>query len=107
MANPDLVGNRFFSCPDGWTCNYTNCHMAEAAKMQEVGIEVFVLGSGETLTASLASAYADKQPWFRYYWAPTPILGKNPMLMVDVGPYDKDAFDCNASEDCSDLKISA
>ncbi|MEM8786840.1 MAG: glycine betaine ABC transporter substrate-binding protein [Pseudomonadota bacterium] len=107
LSNPELVGGRFFSCPDGWTCNYTNSHMAEAAKMEEAGIEVFVPGSGETLGTSLVSAYSNEEPWFGYYWAPTPVLGQNPMVMVDVGDFDKEAFDCNASEDCADPTMSA
>lgn len=107
IANPDLVGGRFYSCPDGWTCNFTNGHMAEAIDMEEAGIEVFVPGSGETLATSLASAYSNREPWFGYYWAPTPLLGQNPMVMVDVGPYDEAAFNCNASEECADPKMSA
>lgn len=107
LANPDLVGRRFYSCPDGWTCNYTNKHMAEAIDMEEAGIEVFVPGSGETLGTSIASAYSNEEPWFGYYWAPTPLLGENPMVLVDVGPYEEEAFTCNASEECADPKMSA
>ncbi|MCU4652647.1 glycine/betaine ABC transporter substrate-binding protein [Roseibacterium sp. SDUM158016] len=100
LANPDLVGGRFYSCPDGWTCNFTNGHIAEAYDLEGAGIEVFVPGSGEVLATSLASAYADRQPWLGYYWAPSPLLGENPMVLVDLGPYDPEAFSCNASEDC-------
>lgn len=107
LANPDLVGRRFFSCPDGWTCNFTNGHMAEAAGMENAGIEVFVPGSGETLSTSLASAYSEKEPWFGYYWAPTPLLGENPMVMVEVGEYDAEVFSCNASEDCANPQMSS
>lgn len=107
LANPDLVGNRFFSCPEGWTCNFTNAHMAQAAGFEEAGIEVFVPGSGQTLATSLQADYADRKPWFGYYWAPTPLLGENPMVLVDVGPYDEAAFACNASDECADPKMSA
>lgn len=107
LNNPELVGGRFYSCPNGWTCNYTNGHMAEAIGMEDAGIDVFVPGSGETLGTSLASAYTSGEPWFGYYWAPTPLLGEYPMVMVDVGPYDEDAFNCNASEECADPQMSA
>jgi glycine betaine/proline transport system substrate-binding protein len=49
-----------------------------------VGLERFQHGSGETLQTSIAAAYADKAPWFGYYWAPTAVLGKYPMVRVEV-----------------------
>ncbi|MDZ4095917.1 MAG: glycine betaine ABC transporter substrate-binding protein [Paracoccaceae bacterium] len=106
LASPAMTGGKFYSCPDGWTCNFTNANMAKAAGLADKGIEVFVPGSGETLATSLASAYADKQPWFGYYWAPSSLLGQNPMVKVDVGPYDQAAFDCNATADCATPAMS-
>jgi len=41
-------------------------------------------GSGETLQTSIAAAYDEKAPWFGYYWAPTAVLGKYPMVKVEV-----------------------
>lgn len=107
VANAELLGKRFYSCPDGWTCKNTNGNMAKAAGLEAKGFEVFVPGSGETLATSLASAYADKKPWIGYYWAPSPLLGQNPMVLVDVGPYDKTVFDCNTTPDCATPAMSA
>ena len=107
IANPDLVGGRFFNCPDGWTCRNTNANMAKAVDMEGAGIEVFTPGSGETLSTSIASAYEDKKPWFGYYWAPTPLLGQYSMTMVDVGEYDAEAFNCNTTAECADPKMSS
>ncbi len=107
LANPDLMGGRFYSCPDGWTCNFTNANMAKAADMEAAGIEVFVPGSGETLATSLVSAYSNEEPWFGYHWAPIPILAENPMVLVDVGEFEQAAFECNASEECADPQMSA
>ena len=107
-ANPQLVGGRFHNCPDGWTCKYINSHMAKAADLSGSGIEDFVHGSGETLAASIASAFADKRPWFGYYWAPTAILGKYPMTMVDIGPHDAEAHKCNSKKTtCDTPKVGA
>lgn len=106
LANPDLVGGRFMSCPDGWTCKNTNGNMAKAADLEGAGIEVFVPGSGEALSTSLASAYSNKEPWLGYYWSPTPLLGKNEMVLVDVGEYDKAIFDCNTTPDCATPGVS-
>lgn len=106
-ANPELVGNRFNNCPEGWTCKVVSTNMAIAAGFADVGIVDFVHGSGETLAASIASAYDSKEPWFGYYWAPTSVLGKYPMTMVDIGPYDADGHACNSNADCATPIVGA
>ena len=78
-----------------------------ALKAEEGGLERFQHGSGETLQTSIAAAYADKAPWFGYYWAPTAVLGKYPMVQVKVGEYDAEAHSCNGDVDCADPKYSA
>jgi len=69
--------------------------MALGAKLKENGIENFIHGSGETLAASIGSAFAEKAPWFGYYWAPTSILGKYPMTLVDMGEHNAEGHACN------------
>lgn len=101
LANPELVGARFHNCPVGWGCRITNDHLAIAFDLADNGIEVFNHGSGETLATSIGAAYADKAPWFGYYWAPTAILGKYSMVKVDMGPVHAEIAKCNASEDCA------
>ena len=107
MANPAAVGGKFHDCPSGWACDIINNNNLKAAKAEEGGLERFQHGSGETLQTSIASAYADKAPWFGYYWAPTAVLGKYPMVQVEVPAYDADAHTCNGSADCADPKFSA
>lgn len=107
LANPELVGGRFHNCPVGWTCQRISSNMARAAGFEDAGLEDFVHGSGETLAASIASAYDAKEPWFGYYWAPTAILGRYPMVQVDVGPHDPSAHECNSLEECPEPKLGA
>lgn len=107
LANPDLVGGRFHNCPVGWTCQRVSTNMAKAAGFEAAGIEDFIHGSGETLAASIASAYDAKEPWFGYYWAPTSILGRYPMVQVDMGPHNAEAHACNSEEECADPKLGA
>jgi glycine betaine/proline transport system substrate-binding protein len=106
-ANPELVGNRFHNCPEGWTCKVVSTNMAKAAGFEAAGIENFVHGSGETLATSIASAFEDKAPWFGYYWAPTSILGKYPMTLVDIGPHDPEGHSCNSNDDCANPIVGA
>lgn len=101
LANPDLVGGRFHNCPVGWGCRVANDNLKVAFALEENGLEVFDHGSGETLATSIGSAYADKKPWFGYYWAPTAILGKYPMVKVDMGPHDPDVHKCNQNKECA------
>jgi len=106
-ANPDLVGNRFHNCPEGWTCLNVSNNLLKAGGLVDAGIENFVHGSGETLAASIAAAYENKEPWFGFYWAPTSVLGKYPMTLVDMGPHDPEKHACNIEEDCANPAMSA
>lgn len=107
MANPAAVGGRFHDCPSGWACDIINNNNLLALDAAASGLERFQHGSGETLQTSIAAAYADKAPWFGYYWAPTAVLGKYPMVQVKVGEYSADAHNCNGDVDCADPKFSA
>lgn len=107
MKNPDLVGGMFHNCPDGWACRKINDSLIRALKLEDK-MKVFNHGSGETLDTSIASAYTDKKPWFGYYWAPTSILGKYPMVQITIGPYNAEIHDCNAKgSDCETPGVSA
>uniref|UniRef100_UPI0040471513 glycine betaine ABC transporter substrate-binding protein n=1 Tax=Yoonia sp. TaxID=2212373 RepID=UPI0040471513 len=86
-------------CPTGWGCDVTNFNNFKAAGLGEAGVERFQHGSGETLAASIAAAYEAREPWFGYYWAPTSVLGKYPMVEVKLPPYNAEAHICNGLED--------
>lgn len=106
LAHPELVGGTFNNCPEGWGCRVANDNLKVAYGFADAKMEVFDHGSGETLAASIASAYAEKKPWFGYYWAPTAVLGKYPMVKVDVGPYDAAAHVCNQTVGCANPQKS-
>lgn len=106
LANPELVGGRFHNCPVGWTCQRVGTNIAKAAGFEASGIENFVHGSGETLSATIASAYDAEEPWFGYYWAPTALLGRYPMVPVDLGEVDLEAHECNRQEECASPTVA-
>jgi len=81
----------------GWACDIINNNNLKAAGAEAGGLERFQHGSGETLQTSIAAAYADKAPWFGYYWAPTAVLGKYPMVRVEVPAYDAEAHTVTAT----------
>jgi len=106
-ANPELVGNRFHNCPEGWTCLNVSTNLLKAGGLIDAGIENFVHGSGETLAASIAAAHENKEPWFGFYWAPTSVLGKYPMTLVEMAPHDPEKHTCNITADCATPSMSA
>ncbi|WP_297776111.1 ABC transporter substrate-binding protein [uncultured Roseovarius sp.] len=107
LANPDLVGGRFHNCPDGWGCRIANDNLIKAFDFAGHGLEVFNHGSGDTLPASMAAAYDNREPWFGYYWGPTAVLGRYNMVAVDMGPHDPEIHACNQTQDCATLGISS
>ncbi len=107
LANPELVGNMFNNCPDGWGCRVISDNLARAYDLEGHDIEVFNHGSGETLATSMASAYSNEEPWFGYYWGPTTPLGKYAMVSVDLGEYDMEAHEANQNANTPDPRPSA
>lgn len=106
LANPELVGNQFNNCPDGWGCRVVSDNLSRALDLEGHGIEVFNHGSGETLASSMGSAATDGEPWFGYYWAPTVPLGKYDMTRVDLGGYNEEAFAALQNPDTPDPQVS-
>ncbi|MBU2993154.1 glycine betaine ABC transporter substrate-binding protein [Octadecabacter sp. 1_MG-2023] len=107
IANPDLVGGQFHDCPSGWACDIINNNNLIAAGAEAAGIERFQHGSGETLQTSIAAAFDEEAPWFGYYWAPTAVLGKYPMVAVEVPAYNEEGHTCNGDPDCANPVFSA
>ena len=107
LANPELVGGRFHDCPAGWACAVVNSNVLRAVGAAEAGLDRFQHGSGETLAAAIAAAYEDEAPWLGYYWAPTSVLGRYPMVQVEVADFDAEAHACNADPDCPEPEPSA
>lgn len=98
----------FYTCPAGWTCQITAGHLFDALGLESHNFEQVDPGSGAALAALLAKAYEREQPWFGYYWSPTPVLGKYDMVMVDFGTgADVDEYrDCTTQPDCESPKVT-
>jgi glycine betaine/proline transport system substrate-binding protein len=107
LANPQLFPDpespgkgAFFNCPSGWTCQTINTNLLRAFGMTEAFTDVDP-GSGESLAASIARASERGDGWFGYYWAPTSVLGKYPMVMIEMAPHDAASYDCLADPACA------
>ena len=91
---------RFHTCPAGWACEIINANLYKAYGLEKAGFTLFNPGSGEGLAAAIAKAYERKQPIFAYYWAPTSVLGKYPMVKLGGMTHDPASWPCVIKQDC-------
>ncbi len=96
-SNPDK--GRFFGCPKGWACGSINKNLLKAYGLDQT-FNKFDPGTGDKLRESISKAYAEKKPWFGYYWAPTAIMGRYPMVRVKLKDSDAEGHACNQKADC-------
>ncbi|MBU3000346.1 hypothetical protein KO491_10915 [Roseovarius nubinhibens] len=59
--------------------------------------------TSETLATSVADAIADEAPWCGYHWTLTSVLGKFPLVLVDLGEFDADRHACTSKVDCANI----
>lgn len=111
MKRPDLFKDkedpgkgRFYGCPSGWACQIINANLFNAYKLKEANFNLFDPGSAAGLAGAIARAYEREEPIFTYYWAPTDILGKYPMVKLGGMKHDPETYGCIQDKDCADPK---
>ena len=104
----DPEKSAFYGCPAGWTCQITAGHLFDAMKLDQSGFTIIDPGSGAALSGTIARAYEREEPWFGYYWAPTPVLGKYDMVKVDFGSgIDLEEYvNCTTQDECINPKVT-
>ncbi len=90
----DPSKGRFYSCIIGWECEMINAEKFEVYGLDDY-YNVFEPGSGAALLSSMVAAYEKGDPWFGYYWSPTPALGKYDMTAIEEPAFDKAVWDAN------------
>ncbi|WP_153772010.1 ABC transporter substrate-binding protein [Labrenzia sp. CE80] len=105
----DTSKGAFFNCPSGWNCQITTGNLFKANGGEEAGFELVDTGSAAGLDGSIARAFERKEGWLGYYWAPTAILGKYDMTLLDFEvEHDKAEWDsCTAVAECAEPKKNA
>ena len=93
-APEDPDKGRFYSCIAGWECEKINEDKMIAYGLDEY-YNIFLPGSGAALLASLESAYLKGEPWFGYYWEPTPAMGEFDMIRLEEPPFDEAVWNDN------------
>lgn len=88
----DPSKGRFFSCIPGWSCSKVNQMKFKAYDLLK-NYNIMEPGSGPALAASMEAAYKKGKPWLGYYWAPTWIMGKLDMTMLEEPAYEQKTWD--------------
>jgi len=78
----------------GWGATKTDELKLIAYNLQKY-FEQYVTGSGAALAASVERAYERGKPWLGYYWAPTWLLGKYDMTLLEEPAYNYTAWENN------------
>jgi glycine betaine/proline transport system substrate-binding protein len=102
----------FLGCPAGWGCQLANANLFRAFDMEAKGWKLVDPGSAAGLDGSMAKAAERGENWFGYYWAPTALIGKYNMQLVDFGvPFagaeNWDGCIVKAEQDCADPQPSS
>lgn len=77
---------RFYNCIPGWSCEVINTNKLKAYGLNK-HFTNFRPGTGAALAAAISSAYKRGKPFVGYYWAPTWILGRYDMVMLEEPKY--------------------
>ncbi len=108
LMRPDLFPDsevrgkgRFYTCPAGWACQIVNDNLIKAYGLEKSGFVAFDPGSGEGLAAAIAKAHDRKEPFFGYYFGPTAVLGRYPMVRLAGMNHDPASWDCMSKPNCA------
>ena len=111
-AKEDKSKGAFIGCPAGWGCQLANQSLFIAFEMKKKGWMLVDPGSQAGLDGSMSKAAERGDNWFGYYWAPTSLIGKHDMKLMDFGvPFagseNWDGCIAKGPEECMEPKPSA
>lgn len=107
-APEDSSKSAIYNGPQGWGGTVVTTQMYKAYNAEAAGFTLVDTGSAAGLDGSIARAYERKEGWLGYYWAPTAILGRYPMVKLAFdAPHDAAEWArCNANAECPDPKVN-
>jgi glycine betaine/proline transport system substrate-binding protein len=95
--------------PQGWGGTVVTTQLFKAFGGEKAKFTLIDTGSAAGLDGAIAKAYERKKSFATYYWAPTALLGKYPMVKLEAGVKNDPAEwkRCNTVADCPDPKPNA
>lgn len=108
-APEDASKGAIYNGPQGWGATVVTAQLFKAFDAEGAGFVLVDSGSAAGLDASVAKAYETQAGWLGFYWAPTALLGKYEMVMLDWGvPHEPEGWaNCIAVAECPDPKPNA
>lgn len=113
LKRPDLFPDpenpkkgAIFNGAQGWGWTIITSQLYKAFQADKAGFRLIDTGSAAGLDGSLIKAYEHHQGWVGYYWSPTSLLGKYPMVRLQPGvPYNAAEWNrCITVANCPDPK---
>lgn len=98
-----------FNGAQGWGATVVTAQLYKAYKAADKGFTLLDPGSAAGLDGAIAKAYERKEGFITYYWAPTALLGKYEMVMLQA-TVQHDAVEwkrCITNLECPDPKVNA
>lgn len=108
-APEDAGKGAVYNGPQGWGGTVVTAQLFKAFGGEAAGFTLIDTGSAAGLDGAIARAYEAQAPWVGYYWSPTSLLGKYPMVRLEYGvAYDAAEWQrCTSVADCADPKPNA
>ncbi|MGN7869677.1 ABC transporter substrate-binding protein [Paracoccus sp. 22332] len=116
LAHPDLFPDPedpskgvIFNGAEGWGATVVTNQLYKAYDAEAKGFTLLNPGSAAGLDGAIARAYERGEGFITYYWAPTALLGKYDMVMLEATvPHDPAEWKrCITNIDCPDPKVTA
>jgi glycine betaine/proline transport system substrate-binding protein len=108
-SEEDASKGAILNGPQGWGGTVVTTQLFKAFAAEKANFTLVDTGSAAGLDGAIAKAYEREKGFAAYYWAPTALLGKYPMVKLDAG-VGADAAEwkrCNTVADCPDPKPNA
>ncbi|WP_353430172.1 glycine betaine ABC transporter substrate-binding protein [Paracoccus denitrificans] len=116
LAHPELFPdpenpNRgvIFNGAEGWGATVVTAQLFKAYEAEGKGFNLMRPGSAAGLDGAIARAYERQEGFITYYWAPTALLGRYDLVLLEPNA-EQDAVEwqrCITNLDCPDPKVTA
>jgi glycine betaine/proline transport system substrate-binding protein len=98
-----------FNGAQGWGATVVTAQLFKAYQAADKNFTLLDPGSAAGLDGAIAKAYERGEGFVTYYWAPTALLGKYEMVMLETTvPHDEAEWKrCITNLECADPKVTA
>jgi len=116
LAHPELFPDPenpdkgvIFNGAEGWGATVVTAQLFKAYEAEKKGFNLMRPGSAAGLDGAIARAYERQEGFITYYWAPTALLGRYDLVLLEPNA-EQDAAEwqrCITNLDCPDPKVTA